>query len=96
MISSQNDEDMFFTMEQHHFFTFSLITEGTTEKALQFILPLKSIYNKNFGFNEEKCILEHCRKVKKCLKSHCFVFRDVFNLPFQSCPLQPYFEYTEM
>ncbi len=27
-------------------FAFSLITEGTTEKLLQFTVPLKSIYNK--------------------------------------------------
>ncbi len=30
-------------MEQHIFF--SLIIEGTTEKVLQFIMPLRSIYN---------------------------------------------------
>jgi hypothetical protein len=29
-----------------------------TEKVPQFILPLKSIYSKNFGFNEQKCIFE--------------------------------------
>jgi hypothetical protein len=33
-----------------HFFAFSLIIEGTTEKVLQFIMPLKSIYNQNLGF----------------------------------------------
>ncbi len=27
------------------FFAFSLIIEGTTEKVLQFLMPLKSIYN---------------------------------------------------
>jgi hypothetical protein len=37
-----------------HIFAFSLIIEGTTEKVLQFILPLKSIYNKNLGFVEQK------------------------------------------
>jgi hypothetical protein len=31
---------------------FSLIIEGTTEKVLQFIVVLKSIYNKNLGFIE--------------------------------------------
>ncbi len=40
-------------MEQH-IFGFSLIIEGTTEKVLQFIMPLKSIYNRNFGFIEQK------------------------------------------
>jgi hypothetical protein len=35
-------------------FEFSLIIEGATEKVLQFIRPLKSIYNGNFGFIEQK------------------------------------------
>ncbi len=33
------------------FFAFSMIIEGTTEKAFHFIMPLKSIYN---GFIEQK------------------------------------------
>jgi hypothetical protein len=37
---------------EEHIFAFSLIIEGTTEKVLQFIMPLKSIYNKNFGIIE--------------------------------------------
>ncbi len=36
------------------FFAFSLIIEGTTEKVLQFIMSLESIYNKNLGFIEQK------------------------------------------
>jgi hypothetical protein len=36
------------------FFAYSLIIEGTTEMALQFIMPLNSIYNRNFGFIEQK------------------------------------------
>ncbi len=36
------------------FFAFSWIIEGATEKVLQFIMPLKSIYNRNFGFIEQK------------------------------------------
>jgi hypothetical protein len=36
------------------FFAFLLIIEGTTEKVLQFIMPLKSIYKRNFGFIEQK------------------------------------------
>ncbi len=31
-----------------NFFAFSLIIEGTTEKVLKLIMPLKSIYNRNF------------------------------------------------
>ncbi len=38
------------------FFAFSLIIEGTTEKVLQFILALKSIYSRNFGFIAQKNI----------------------------------------
>ncbi len=41
-------------MERRIFFTFSLIIEGTREKVLQFIMPLKSIYNRNFSFIEQK------------------------------------------
>ncbi len=41
---------------QHNitFFAFSIIIEGTTEKAMQFILPVKPIYNKNLGFIERR------------------------------------------
>jgi hypothetical protein len=38
-------------MEQR-FFAFLLIIEGTTEKVLQLIMPLKSIYSRKFGFVE--------------------------------------------
>ncbi len=46
------------------FFEFSLIIEGSTEKVLQFIMPLKSVYNKNLGFIEHKCIFERYREVQ--------------------------------
>ncbi len=49
-------------------FRLSYITEGATKKASNFIMPLKSIYNKNFYFIEDKCILEHCRKVEAIKK----------------------------
>jgi hypothetical protein len=32
-------------------FAFSIIIGGATEKVLQFIMPLKSIYNQNLGFH---------------------------------------------
>ncbi len=53
-----------YTMTQWNsaFFAFSLIIEGTTEKVFQFIMPLKSIYNRNFGFMEQKMNFEHCRE----------------------------------
>jgi hypothetical protein len=34
------------------FFAFKLIIEGTTEKVLQFVMPLQSIYNQNLCFDE--------------------------------------------
>ena len=36
------------------FFAFSIIIEGTTEKVLQFIMPLKSLYKQNLGLIEQK------------------------------------------
>jgi hypothetical protein len=36
------------------FIAYSSIIEGSTEKVLQFIMPLKSIYNRSFGFIEQK------------------------------------------
>jgi hypothetical protein len=35
------------------FLNFSLIIEGATEKVLQFIMPLGSIYDQNIGFIEQ-------------------------------------------
>jgi hypothetical protein len=45
-------------------FSFSLIIVGTTEKELQFIMPLKLIYSKNLGLMGPKCIFEHYREVQ--------------------------------
>jgi hypothetical protein len=39
---------------EEHVFVFSLIIEGNTEKVLQFITPLKSIYNRNISLIEQK------------------------------------------
>jgi len=50
-------------MEQH-LFTFSLIIGGTTEKVLQLIRQIRSIYNKSIDFIEQSCIWEHNGKVK--------------------------------
>jgi hypothetical protein len=45
------------------FFAFSLIVEGTTEKVLQFIMPLKSIYpTETLVSLNQKCIFEHYRE----------------------------------
>ncbi len=47
-----------------HFFTFSLIIDGATEKILPFTMPLKSVFNRNFVFIKQKCIYEHFLRVK--------------------------------
>jgi hypothetical protein len=36
--------------------TFSFIIEGTTEKVLQLMMPLKPIYNQNLDFFEQKTL----------------------------------------
>jgi hypothetical protein len=38
------------TMKQHIFEHFHWIIKGSAEKVLQFLMPISSIYNKNFGF----------------------------------------------
>ncbi len=45
-------------------FNLSLIIEGTTEKVWKVIMSLKSTQNRNFYYNELKCMFEHCKKVK--------------------------------
>jgi len=52
-------------MEQH-VFAFSLIIEGTTEKVMQFLMPIMSIVNQN---HPKKCIFEHHREVQTIKKS---------------------------
>ncbi len=71
-----------------HFFAFSWITEAPTEKVLEFIMTLKSSYNKNLGFIEQKCIFEHYREVltiKNLLIDIIFVMKIFSSGPFQSC-----------
>ena len=51
------------SMEQH-IFKLLLITEGSTEKVLQFKMPLYSIITKRFAFMNKKVFFEKCRKVK--------------------------------
>jgi hypothetical protein len=54
-----DDLSSLFAQWKSTFFAFSLIIEGTTEK----VMPLKLIYNRNFGFIEQKkCIFEHYRE----------------------------------
>ncbi len=51
-------------MKEQIFYIFIDYRKDTIEKVLQFIVTLKSIYNKTFSFIEQKCIFEHYRKVK--------------------------------
>ncbi len=46
------------------FSRFLLITEGTIEKVLQFVITLESGDDKNLYFNEQQYNFEHCRRVK--------------------------------
>ncbi len=45
------------------FFAFSLIIEGTTEKVFHFIKPLESIYNRSFGFIDQKMYFWQLQRV---------------------------------
>jgi len=57
------------------FLAFLIIVEGTTEKVLQFIMPLELLYNKNLGFIEQKNIFEEYTEIqtKKCLLIDIFL-----------------------
>ncbi len=54
-------------------FAFSLSIEGTTEKVLQFLMPLKTIDNKNLSFIEQKCTFEHNREVQTIKNNELFL-----------------------
>jgi hypothetical protein len=43
----------YYAIEQH-VFAFSFIIEGTIEKVLLFIMSLKTIFNQNLAFTEQK------------------------------------------
>jgi hypothetical protein len=63
------------------FFAFGLIIEGATEKVLQFIMQLKSVYNKNLGFIEQKLFFFNTAEVqirKKFIDWHFFC-HDIFS-----------------
>ncbi len=76
-------------MDQNVFFEIFLVIEGTTEKVLQFIMPLKSIYNKNFGFIEQKkCFLTIQRgsKNKKSINRNYFSHEMFFSGDLSELP----------
>jgi len=47
------------------FFAFSIITEGTTEKVFQFIMPLKSICNKTLVSLNKNVFLNTAERSKQ-------------------------------
>ncbi len=76
------------TMEQH-VFAFSLIIEGTTEKVLQTIMPLKSIYNQNLGFIEQKMYFWTAQRGlnnKISINWHHFCHENIFLVTFSELP----------
>jgi hypothetical protein len=61
--------DKSFSLMEQYVFAFSLIIEGTTEKALQFIMPHETIFSQNHGFTEQKMYFEHYIEVRTIKKS---------------------------
>ncbi len=81
-----------------HFFAFSLIIEGTTENVLQFMMPFQSIYNRNFGFIEQKMYfwtLQRVSSKKNSINWHHFCHEKNICWPFESCPLYAYVSTTK-
>ncbi len=71
------------------FFDFSLIIEGTTEKVLQFIMPLRSIYNQNIGFIEQILYfwaLQKGSNNKRSIHWHYFCHENIFLVTFLELP----------
>ncbi len=83
-ISMRHDPGTVFTKLQWNsaFFAFSMILEGTTEKVLQFKMPLESIYNRNLVSLNKKCIN---------WQTSFLPLKNKICRPFQSCPLYAYY-----
>ena len=47
---------------EHHVFSFGLIIEGTTEKVLQFKIPLRSICNQTLGLIKKEMYFEKLKR----------------------------------
>ncbi len=75
-------------MEQH-IFGILLIIEGITEKVLQFLTSLNTIYKQNFGFVEQKMYLWTLHRVsnnKKSINWHYFGRESIFLVTFSELP----------
>ncbi len=71
------------------FFWFSLIIEGTTEKVLQFIMPLRSIYNQSIGVIEQILFFRALQKGsnnKGSINGHYFCHKNIFLVTFLELP----------
>jgi hypothetical protein len=67
------------------FFEFSLVSEGTTEKVLQFGMTLKSIFNQNLCFIEQKMNFRTPKRgpnSKKSINRHLFGHENIFLVTF--------------
>ncbi len=66
-----------------------MIIEGTTEKVVLFKVPLKSIYNQNLGFIEQKMYFEHLQRGsnnKESINFQCFSHENIFQMIFSELP----------
>ncbi len=50
------------------------ITDGTTAKVSQFIMPLKSVHNIELCLNKQICTFKHWRKIKIIYKSLYLIY----------------------
>ncbi len=62
--------------------TFLIVIGGTTEKASQFIVSLKSIFDENLCLKKQKCIFEHYWKVQA---QTIFTFKTISYLKCSPC-----------
>jgi hypothetical protein len=72
-----------------HFFAFSFITEGTTEKVLQFIVPLSQFKTKTLVSMNKIFIFEHyieVQTIRNLLNGIIFVMKIFLWWPLQSRP----------
>jgi len=75
-----------------------LIIECDTEKVLQFLRQLKSIYHKTLVSLNKKCIFEHSREIQTrnfFINCHYFFHGKKILVTFESCPLKAFASITQ-
>jgi hypothetical protein len=73
----------------HFLNTFLLIIEGTTEKVLQFIMPMKAVDSRKISFIRQKCVFEHCWECetkKRLLNDIILVIKHYCSNLFRAAP----------